>query len=262
MKIERLKPVLQYDENWIEQRKQYYITSEGYEEEDALEQATADYEEVTKVDWTRDFQAYDDDGNIIFTDDEIICKKLKVKKLFEEDPDLLDMLGMPEYIVPIEKKDTSEMSEEERVEYEKKYNEYLTQTNDRNERISEPEIIPWLKLNGVVKTVSNRILFDFFTERQNYDNPAFSKQYLIVMCLVDETAMDTDFGIPRADLVSYIVKDLLNRTDYLGMNLVLASDEPKIVDNNFYCRELRFAINQPNYSRSQNGLGNRYDHFR
>lgn len=153
---------------------------------------------------------------------------------------------MPEKVKPL-----ANMSEEERQEIA-----------DHNERISEPEIIPWLKLNGVVKTVSNKVLFDIYTERADYDDPAFSRQYLIVMCLVDETAMDTDFGIPRVDLVAYIVKDLINRTDYLGMNAVLYSDEPKIVDNSFYCRELRFVIKQPNYANSHAGLGNRYDHFR
>lgn len=246
MKIERLKPELQYDESWIEQKKQYYINVEGYDEQDALDQATADYEEIKKVDWTRDFEGYDDSGKVVCKYDDIIYKKLKLKKLFEEDPDLLDMLGMPEKVKPL-----ANMSEEERQEIA-----------DHNERISEPEIIPWLKLNGVVKTVSNKVLFDIYTERADYDDPAFSRQYLIVMCLVDETAMDTDFGIPRVDLVAYIVKDLINRTDYLGMNAVLYSDEPKIVDNSFYCRELRFVIKQPNYANSHAGLGNRYDHFR
>lgn len=199
-----------------------------------------------QVDWTRDFTALDDNNDIICEYDDIINKKLKIQKLFKEDPDLLEMLGMPEEVIPLES-----MTEEEKKEIA-----------DHNERISEPEIIPWLKLNGVVKTVSNKVLFDIYTERPDYDDPAFSRQFLIIMCLVDETSMNTDFGIPRADLVAYIVKDLINRTDYLGMNAVLYSDEPKIVDNSFYCRELRFVIKQPNYANSQRGLGNRYDHFR
>lgn len=49
MKIERLKPELQYDESWIEQKKQYYINVEGYDEQDALDQATADYEEIKRL---------------------------------------------------------------------------------------------------------------------------------------------------------------------------------------------------------------------
>lgn len=199
-----------------------------------------------KVDWNRDFLSYDDEGKVICDYDDVINKKLKIQKLFTEDPDLLDILGMPEKVIPL-----ASMTDEQKQEIA-----------DHNDRISEPEIIPWLKLNGVVKTVSNKVLFDIYTERADYDDPAFSRQFLIVMCLVDETSMDTDFGIPRADLVAYIVKDLINRTDYLGMNAVLFSDEPKIVDNSFYCRELRFVIKQPNYANSQRGLGNRYDHFR
>lgn len=198
------------------------------------------------VDWTRNFSSYDDEGKVICDYDDVINKKLKIQKLFEEDPDLLDMLGMPEKVISL-----ANMTDEQKQEIA-----------DHNDRISKPEIIPWLKLNGVVKTVSNKVLFDIYTERPDYDDPAFSRQFLIIMCLVDETSMNTDFGIPRADLVAYIVKDLINRTDYLGMNAVLYSDEPKIVDNSFYCRELRFVIKQPNYANSQRGLGNRYDHFR
>ena len=74
--------------------------------------------------------------------------------------------------------------------------------------------------------------------------------------------MDTEFGIPRADLVAYIVKDLLHRSDYFGTNIVLAVDEAKIVDNSYYCRDLKFAIHNPNFVRtSMRGSGNKYDNF-
>lgn len=204
-------------------------------------------EQITPTtDWTRDFSAFDDEGKVIAGYDDVISKKLKLQKIFEEDPDLLDIMGMPEEIIPLQG-----MTEEQKQEIE-----------DRNSRISRPEIIPWLKLNGVVKTVSNKVMFDIYTERGNYDNPGFSRQIIIVMCLVDETSMETSFEIPRVDLMAYIVKDLINRSDYFGMNTLLWSDEPKIVDNSFYCRELRFVINQPNKSNSMKGGGNRYDNYR
>lgn len=200
----------------------------------------------TTVDLTRDFSGINDAGEVIADYDDVITKKLRIRKIFEEDPDLKEMLGMPEPIPIIDG-----MSEDQKIEIE-----------DRNDRIGGPEIIPWLKLNGVVKTVSNKVLFDVLTERGSYDNPAFLNQHVIVMCLVDETSMDTDYGIPRVDLVAYIVKDLLNRSDYFGKNMVLWLDEPKIVDNSFYCRELRFRVVQPNFSNSMLGNGNKYDNFK
>ena len=198
------------------------------------------------IDWTRDFTALDDNNNVICDYDDDIAKKLKLMKIFKEDPDLLDMLGMPQKIPILDGMD----------EEQKKW------IQDRNDRIEGPEIVPWLKVNGVVDTVSNKILFDIYTERADYDDPAFSRQFIIVMCMVDETSMDTDFGIPRVDLVAYIIKDLLNRTDALGMNAVLYSNEPKIMDSTFYRRELQFLVKQPNYANSMQGLGNRYDKFR
>lgn len=204
-------------------------------------------EPITKaVDWTRSFEAYDDDGNIIVDYDDIIAKKLRILKVLKEDPDLLTIMGKPEVMYPREG-----ATEEE-----------IRKIADRNCRISEPEIIPWLKINGTITTVSNKVLFDIETERESYDNPAFSRQYLRILCLADETSMDTEYGIPKVDLMAYIVKDLLNRSDFLGVKLVLHSDTPRIIDDNFYCRELLFAQVQPNFSNSMKGGGNRYDNHR
>lgn len=204
-------------------------------------------EKITaSVDWTRDFTSFDDESKVIAKYDDVIYKKLKIQNIFEDDPDLKEILGKPE-IIPV----IDGMSEEQKIEIK-----------DRNDRISEPEIIPWLKLNGVVKTVSNKILFDIHTERGDYDHPIFSRQLLHVICLVDETSMNTDYQIPRVDLVAYIIKDLLNRSNWSGMTWLLWSDEPKIIDNSFYARELIFTLNQPNISNSHLGNGNRYDNVR
>ena len=43
-------------------------------------------------------------------------------------------------------------------------------------------------------------------------------QTLIVMCLVHEDDLDTEYGIVRTDLLSYIVKDLLCWTNLFLIN--------------------------------------------
>lgn len=190
---------------------------------------------VPQSDWTRDFE------NV--KNDDVIYIKKKVEEIFEKDPDLLDMLGIPE-----KKIKHKGMTEEEKLDIE-----------DYNTRITDPAIIPWLKLNDIIMKVQNVVMFDVSTERMNYDNPAFSRQHLNVMIMIHESSMDTEFNIPRADLVAYIIKDLINRTDVLGMNVVLSYDQPRIVDNAFYCREMRFTSNQVNRTPGHPGLGNKYD---
>ena len=175
--------------------------------------------------------------------DDIIARKKYIKKIFEDDPDLLDQLGK---ITP--RKHTDGETDEESQE-----------VDGFNSRIKDPEIIPWLKINPTITNVQNSVLFDIYTERGSYDNPTFLRQYLICMVMIKEESMDGDNGIPRADIVAYIIKDLLNRTDALGMHLMLYSDEPKVVDGGFYARELRFVINQPNYISGQLSNGNKYD---
>lgn len=181
--------------------------------------------------------------------DDIIWRKKKIKKIFDEDPDLLELLGE---ITPIqhEKGETEERKQE---------------VDDYNKRIKQPEIIPWLKINPTITNVQNCILFDFYTERLNYDNPNFMQQYFVCMIMIREEAMEYNDNqeegeyLSRADVVAYVVKDLLNRTDALGMHLILSMDEPKVVDGGFYCRELRFTIKQPSYINGQITNGNKYD---
>lgn len=181
--------------------------------------------------------------------DDIIWRKKIIKKIFDDDPDLLELLGE---ITPIQ---------HEKGESEERKQE----VDDYNKRIKQPEIIPWLKINPTITNVQNCILFDFYTERLNYDNPNFMQQYLVCMIMIREEAMEyTDNQeegeyLSRADVVAYIIKDLLNRTDALGMHLLLSMDEPKAVDGGFYCRELRFVIKQPSYINGQITNGNKYD---
>lgn len=73
------------------------------------------------------------------------------------------------------------------------------------------------------------------------------------MILVNEKDMDTEYGIPRTDLISYIVTDLLAGTNYLGLRLMLSENTFQITDNAYYCRILSFRIQAPNTNEFTNG---------
>lgn len=171
---------------------------------------------------------------------DVIFKKDKLYEIFCNDPDLLEILGSKE-----PRSYRSNMTEEERQE-----------VDDYNERIKRPQIVRWMKLNDIQKEVLNFIMYEIEDEDVSYVNDVIKNQYIHVTCLVHEDDMDTEYGIARTDLLSYIVKDLLCWTNELGMHLKCVRDTAEIVDSKYYARFLKFKTEVPNNIQ---GGGNRYD---
>lgn len=181
---------------------------------------------------------------------DIIRKKNIIEKMFNEDPDLNEILGKREEL-PLNKYEHSVPTEQE-FEERQKIIEY-------NKSTEHKQIIPFLKLNGINKEVLNFIMFDIQDTEVSYTNSAIKKQILVVMCLVHEDDMFTEYNIVRTDLLGYIVKDLLCWSNSLGMQLKCISDFPDIIDSRYYCRTIKFEIEAPNHLYA--GMSNRYDRF-
>ena len=183
---------------------------------------------------------------------DIIWKKDKLLKMFKEDPDLIEILGQKPKR-PLNKYVYPNKPTEEELKLRKEIEEY-------NEKIQHEQIVPWLKLNGIQKEVLNFIMFDIDDTDVSYTNNVIKNQYLIIMCLVHEDDMETEYGIPRTDLLDYIVKDLLCWTNALGMQLKCVNDFNDIIDTKYYCRTIKFKIQEFNSSGFREGLGgNKYD---
>lgn len=184
---------------------------------------------------------------------DVILKKAKIKEMFEADPDLKEVLGSLEPR-PLNKfVDKDNPTEEELLKRQ--------EINDYNEKIKHEQIVPFLKLNGLQKEVLNFIMFDFDDDGNNYYNEAVKKQYLTVMSVVHENAMETEYDVVRTDLLDFIVRDLLSWTNALGFHLVPVESRPMIIDTNYYCRRTKFVINAPNIVRGHMGKINKYDNY-
>ena len=181
---------------------------------------------------------------------DIIWKKNKLMEMFKEDPDLLEILGQKPRR-PLNKYVDKDNPTEEELKLRQEIMDY-------NEKIEHEQIVPWLKLNGIQKEVLNFVMFDIDDSDISYTNNVIKNQYLIIMCLVHEDDMETEYGIPRTDLLDYIVKDLLCWTNALGMQLKCVNDFQDIVDTKYYCRTIKFRIETPN---NVQGGGNKYDRF-
>ena len=181
---------------------------------------------------------------------DIIWKKNKLMEMFKEDPDLIEILGQKP-IRPLNKYADATNPTEEELKLRQEIEDY-------NEKVQHEQIIPWLKLNGLQKEVLNFIMFDIDDTDVSYSNNVIKNQHLIIMCLVHEDDMETEYGIPRTDLLDYIIKDLLCWTNAFGMKLKCVNDFRDIVDSKYYARTLKFKIESPNNLAGNRG-GNKYD---
>lgn len=182
---------------------------------------------------------------------DIILKKSIVEQMFNEDPDLNEILGKKDKR-PLNLYFDKDNPTEQELEERKLITEY-------NNRVNKKQIIPFLKLNGINKEVLNFIMFDIADNEVDSYNKVIKYQILTVMCLVHEDDMETEYGILRQDLLGYIVKDLLCWTNVMGNQLKCISDFHDIVDSRYYCRTIKFQIEAPNNLYA--GMNNRYDKF-
>lgn len=183
---------------------------------------------------------------------DIIRKKKVIQDILVNDPDIREILGAKEprplnqYYDPKNPTDDELKTRQEILSY--------------NENITHEQIVPWLKLNGIQKEVLNFIMYDIYDDRVSYTNKAIKNQYLEIMILCHENNMDTEYEIPRTDLLDWIIKDLFNWSNVLGNQLKLTSDNVRIIDNVYYARTLLFLMTAPN---GVFGTGNNpYDRFK
>lgn len=185
---------------------------------------------------------------------DIILKKDKLKKMFNSDPDLLEVLGqLPKKPLNTFKNPDDPTTEELALRQE---------IEEYNKRISHEQIVSYLKLNGIQKEVLNFVMFDIDDTELAYGNKAIKIQHILVMCLVHEDDMETEYGILRTDLLSYIIKDLINWTNDLGLQFHCVNDFQDIIDSRYHCRTLKFEAEVPNTNPGHAGVNNKYDRFR
>lgn len=187
---------------------------------------------------------------------DIIYRKALIEKIFKEDPDLQEVLGVRDKR-PLNKFIDPDHPTEQEKQLRKEIEEY-------NRRADARQIVPYLKLNGVQKEVNNFIMFDIRDYDVSYTNKNIKNQQLVVMCAVHEDDMDTQYNIQRTDLLSYIVKDLLSWSNVAGLQLKCISDFDDIVDDRYYCRVLKFESQLPNAVNNHSGtyyqgMTNRFD---
>lgn len=187
------------------------------------------------------------------TNNDIIYRKHKIMEVFNADPDIKYILNRKQKL-PLNRY----ADEKNPTEAELKERERIVTYNKAAEK---QQILPWLKINEIQKEVQNFIMFDIQDSRQSYTNEIIKHQILEVICLVHEDDMETEFeDVTRADLLSYLVVDLINWSNFAGLHFELQSNTPQITDTHYYGRILKFLVKGTNTNNFRSGrIANSYE---
>ena len=104
-------------------------------------------------------------------------------------------------------------------------------------------------------------MFDIDDNGTSYSNKAIKNQYLIIYIVIHENDMYTEYGVTRADLIDYAIRDLLCWSNVLGKQMKLQEDTPMIMDTNYYIRRMKFYIEMPNVVNNHMGMNNIHDRW-
>lgn len=162
-------------------------------------------------------------------DSDIIRKKRALKDIFLHDPAILETLHNPELDI------------------------------ECPEDFFNVNILDYIKITPTQDEKRNFLCYDIQEKYLSEHNPGIKNQFLTIVCLIQEKDMITDYDMNRADLLGYLVKDNLNLSNALGVQLNIQEDSTDIMDNKYYARTLVFKIKAPNDLK--NGGAGKYDRF-
>ena len=147
---------------------------------------------------------------------EISYKKLFIEQMLYEDPDIIEILDNPN-IHP---------SCPDEILYE--------------------NIFPFIRIPNTQDTAANYITFSIDDVGQAPRNDAMKKQHVQFVIFVHKDKVKTKWGIPRHDLLGYIIQDIFNLSNKLGLQMELISNREGVTDTDYCTRTLHFEMVTPN----------------
>jgi hypothetical protein len=103
-------------------------------------------------------------------------------------------------------------------------------------------ILPFYNIMPTQSATSTFICYEVSCEKDRYaKNNGQKKLRIIFYVLVDQKIIyDKDTGIAKHDLLSALIQNKFNYTNYFGRKIHLISNVPSVTDNQYSCRTLIF----------------------
>ena len=103
-------------------------------------------------------------------------------------------------------------------------------------------ILPFYNIAPTQSATSAFICYEVACEKNRYGGSTGQKKLSIIFyILVDQKLItDKDTGIARHDLLSALIQNRFNYTNYFGRKMQLVANIPSVVDNQYSCRTMTF----------------------
>lgn len=119
-------------------------------------------------------------------------------------------------------------------------------------------IFPFIRIPGTQDTAGNYICYEVDDMSELARNDRMKQQYIQFVVFVHKDLIKTQYGVPRHDMLGYVIRDLFNRSHLFGHELKLISNRGGVTDTDYYTRTLKFQLTTP--EQTQDGLfENRYE---
>ena len=145
-------------------------------------------------------------------DDDIIRKKRLIEQILYSDEDIIEILNNPDL--------DPEVPED-----------YVGEN-----------IFPFLRIPGTQDVSKNFITFTIDDMGRIPNNQVMKSQYVQFVVFVHKDLVKTKYGMARHDLLGYLIRDIFNLSNALGLQMELINNREGITDNDFYTRTLKFEI--------------------
>ena len=125
--------------------------------------------------------------------------------------------------------------------------------NDELERVDAEadeyfgiNILPFIRIPGTQDKAKNFICFSVDDIEDLKYNEVMKTQYVQFQIFCHADDIDTGLGISRHDLLGYIIRDIFNWTNIIGLQLKLVYNREGVTDTNYSFRLLKFEATKPN----------------
>ncbi len=107
-------------------------------------------------------------------------------------------------------------------------------------------IFPFIRVPDTQDTAMSYITFTIDDVEQGLRNDAMKKQHVQFIIFVHKDKVQTKWGIPRHDLLGYLIQDIFNLSNKLGLQANFQSSREGVTDTDYCTRTLHFEIITPN----------------
>ncbi len=162
-------------------------------------------------------------------DDDIVRKKRLIEQMLYSDEDIVEILDNPN-IDP-----------------------------ECPEDLVYENIWPVIRIPGTQDVSKNFITFKIDDmERMQY-NSVMKSQYVQFVIFVHKDHIKTKYGIPRHDLLGYLIRDIFNLSNALGPQMELQSNKESVTDSDYNTRTLTFELITDNSTKPLRTNSYEYD---